>query len=82
MSARNEEDICRLAEKIKKTLYGDFVNCEFLFPYDKGGLVSAVIQNSEVIAQNYVENGVHLVVNCHQNDVAKYREYILVREGE
>ena len=77
LSARKQEDIKRLAEKIKKALYGDFVTCEFLFPYAKGGLVSALIQNSEVLEQKYVENGVHLVVNCHQNDVAKYREFCL-----
>lgn len=77
LSARRQEDIKRLAEKIKKALYGDFVTCEFLFPYAKGGLVSALIQNSEVLEQKYVENGVHLVVNCHQNDVAKYREYCI-----
>lgn len=77
MSARKPEDIERLAEKIKKTLYGDFVTCEFLFPYTKGGLVSTLIQNSEVLEQKYVENGVHLVVNCHQSDMSKYREYCL-----
>lgn len=76
LSARKPEDILRLAEKIKKHLYGDFVTRSFLFPYDKGACVSNLIQNSEVIEQNYVEKGVHLVVNCHQNDAAKYREYI------
>ncbi len=80
MSARNEDDIIRLAEKIKKALYGDYITCEFLFPYDKGGLVSALIQNSEVLEQNYVETGVHLVVNCHRNDVSKYKEYITAQE--
>lgn len=80
MSACNEEDIARLAEKIKKILYGDFVTCRFLFPYDKGGAVSELIQNSEILEQEYVENGVHLVVNCHQHDASKYREYAVVCE--
>ena len=77
LSARKPDDILRLVEKIKQVLYGDFVTAKFLFPYDKGGLVSALMQNSEVIEQKYVETGVQLVVNCHQNDVSKYREYCL-----
>ena len=76
LSARESKDILQLAEKIKKHLYGDYVTREFLFPYDKGSYVSALIQNAEVIEQNYVEKGVHLVVNCHQNDAVKYKEYI------
>ena len=77
LSARKPDDILRLVEKIKQVLYGDFVTAKFLFPYDKGGMVSALMQNSEVIEQKYVETGVQLVVNCHQNDVSKYREYCL-----
>lgn len=77
LSARRQEDILRLADKIKQHLYGDFVNGEFLFPYDKGGLAAALIQNSEVLEQKYVENGMHLVVHCHQKDISKYREYCL-----
>lgn len=77
LSARKPDDILRLVEKTKQVLYGDFVTAKFLFPYDKGGMVSALMQNSEVIEQKYVETGVQLVVNCHQNDVSKYREYCL-----
>lgn len=77
LSARRQEDILRLVDKIKQHLFGDFVTGEFLFPYDKGGLAAALIQNSEVLEQKYVENGMHLVVHCHQKDVAKYREYCL-----
>lgn len=77
LSARRQEDIMRLVDKIKQHLYGDFVISEFLFPYDKGGLAAALIQNSEVLEQKYVENGMRLVVHCHQNDISKYQEYCL-----
>ncbi len=65
----------RLTEKIQERLFHDYVTEEFLFPYEKGGLVSFFLQNSHVLEQKYVENGVHLVVNCHQSDASKYQDY-------
>lgn len=76
ISAHLDDDIIRLSDKIKKALYGDYITCEFLFPYDKCAIVSEFMRNSEVIEHKYVEDGVHLVVNCHQNDVSKYKAYI------
>ena len=75
LSAHRQEDILHLVEKIKQLLYGDFLTTEFLFPYDKGGLAAALMEHSEIIEQKYVENGMHLVVNCHKKDVSKYQEY-------
>lgn len=79
LSARQEKDIRRLAEKIRTCLYGDYVTAEFLFPFDKGNVVSYFLQNFQVLEQNYVENGVHLVVNCHKNDVHRYQEFQMNR---
>lgn len=76
ISAHLDDDIIRLSDKIKKALYGDYITCEFLFPYDKCAIVSEFMRNSEVIEHKYAEDGVHLVVNCHQNDVSKYKAYI------
>ena len=76
MSAVNSIGIKELVELIKENVYADNQDVCFLFPYEKGNLVSYFMENSTVISQEYLENGVRLVVNCHKGDVDKYNEYL------
>ncbi len=77
MSAVNDVGISELAELIKGQVYATYQDAEFLIPYDKGAVVSYFMENSTVLAQEYLENGVRLVVNCHKGDADKYSEYLL-----
>lgn len=75
ISAKKQEDMIRLSERIRTLLYRDYTRTEFLFPYEQGALVSELIQSSAKLEQKYVENGIYLVVNCHQSDREKYARY-------
>lgn len=77
MSAKTGKGLAELVDMIADTVYADNENAEFLIPYDKGQIVSYFCENAEVISQNYIEKGVHLVINCHKNDKAKYSEYLI-----
>ena len=77
MSAVNSVGIKELVELIKQQIYADNVDATFLFPYDKGNMVSYFMENATVLEQEYLENGVQLVVNCHKGDADKYSEYLL-----
>lgn len=77
MSAVNDVGISELAELIKAQVYAKYQNAEFLIPYDKGAVVSYFMENSTVREQEYLENGVRLVVNCHKGDADKYNEYLV-----
>ena len=77
MSAVNSVGIKELVELIKLQIYADNVDATFLFPYDKGNMVSYFMENATVLEQEYLENGVQLVVNCHKGDADKYSEYLL-----
>ncbi len=77
MSAVNSVGIKELVELIKKQAYADNRDATFLFPYDKGNMVSYFMENATVLEQEYLENGVRLVVNCHKGDADKYSEYLL-----
>lgn len=79
MSAKKKEGLQELLTMITDKLYADNEAAAFLIPYDKGQIVSYLCEHAEVIEQNYVENGVHLVVNCHKSDSAKYKEYMVGR---
>lgn len=77
MSAKNEIGIEELTGLIMDILYERNERTAFFIPYEKGGIVSYLCENSEVFLQNYIERGVYLVVHCHQNDKAKFAEYIV-----
>ncbi len=77
MSAVNSVGIKELVELIKQQVYADNMDVTLLFPYDKGNMVSYFMENATVLEQEYLENGVRLVVNCHKGDADKYSEYLL-----
>lgn len=77
MSAKTMQGLEQLVDMIVNTLYMDNQEVAFLIPYDKGRIVSYLCENAEVIEQKYVDNGVHLVVQCHKNDINKYEQYVI-----
>lgn len=77
MSAVNGVGIPELAELIKSKVYADHINCTFVIPYSKGGVASYFMENATVLEQSYEADGIKLTVNCHKQDVEKYREYLV-----
>lgn len=77
MSAKNGTGVAELVQLITDTLYAGNSTVSFLIPYDKGQIVSALNEKGNVISQEYVENGVYLVVNCKEREKDKYKEYIV-----
>lgn len=75
MSAKSREGITELKEMITRRLYAENSTEQYLIPYDKGRLLACLRENGDVISQEYLENGVRLVVNCRQREHEKYREY-------
>ncbi len=76
MSAVNGVGIAELAELIKGQVYADSRDATFLIPYERGAITSYFMENATVLEQEYLENGVRLLVNCHKQDVEKYKEYL------
>ncbi len=60
---------------IQEAVYADRLETEFLFPYDKGAVMSYFMENATVLEQEYLEEGVRLKVSCHKNDAEKYAAY-------
>ncbi len=82
MSAKRGDGMEALFDMILGNLYAENRKTVFLIPYDKGQIVSYLCENTEVLEQNYEENGVYLVVDCPKADMAKYEAYIVGRESE
>lgn len=60
---------------IKEKVYGDYVDCSMLFPYDQGSVASYFMEHATVGRQEYREDGLLLEMSCHRQDAAKYQQY-------
>lgn len=67
------EELCHL---IQEKVYEDQVEVSFLFPYDKGGLVSYFMENANILEQEYRQDGVFLSAKCHKQDMEKYNMFL------
>lgn len=72
MSAVNDVGINELSEMIKDKVYADNVDCTFLLPYDKGNILSYLLENGKVYSTEYREDGVLIKINCNSGDASKY----------
>lgn len=77
ISAKGNRGIEELAEMIQSRVYADNQDCRFLIPYDKGAVVSRLMENASVLEREYTERGILLHVNCSRQERAKYESYAL-----
>lgn len=75
ISAKGDMGIEELTEMIKARVYAEHEECRFLFPYEKGSIVSYFMENATVLEQEYRDDGIWLRVGCHRQDAEKYRKY-------
>ena len=57
ISAKLKEGIRELIQKIDETLYSEIYLDTFLFPYDKGNLLNIILETSEVLSTEYLNEG-------------------------
>lgn len=76
MSAGTGQGIEELVELILQKLYAAHTEAEFLFPYEKGGVMSYFMENAQVDLQEYREDGVYMKVRCNTADRDKYQDYL------
>lgn len=76
LSAKDAASLKMLTELILSKVYADFQETEFLFPYDKGNMVSYLLENAHVTEQEYLESGIRIKAKCHLADIRKYAEFV------
>lgn len=80
ISAKEESSLAMLVSMILDKVYSDYVEAEFLLPYDRGNVVSYFRENAHIYSQEYMENGTKLSVKCHKADREKYSSYLLCQK--
>ncbi len=76
ISAKEEKSLSMLVETILDKIYADFVETDFLIPYNKGNLISYFMENAQILSKEYVEDGTLIKVKCHLADKQKYEEFV------
>jgi len=76
ISARNKIGLDKLIKNIERLLFGQFVFCKLLIPYQQGSILSYIIENAYIKAVKYQNDGTLLTLKCHQRDYQRYRQYI------
>jgi len=75
MAASENCGLEELIDMIQEKVYGDFVEREYLIPYDCGNVGAYLMEHALIQGQEYREDGLFLHVKCHFRDVEKYKLY-------
>ncbi|MBD2863106.1 GTPase HflX [Paenibacillus oceani] len=81
ISARHKTGLDELMQRIRSSIFGDYVRCDMLVPFDQGRLIAYFNDNANVTATSYEENGTKLTMECRRADYEKYQAYIVEGEG-
>ena len=64
-----------LSEMIRQKLYAGNVDLEFLFPYDKGGEASKLMERANVTETEYLPEGIRMKANCTKWDAKLFKQF-------
>ncbi|MCH3965907.1 MAG: GTPase HflX [Clostridium sp.] len=76
ISAKKRIGIEDMLNVIRSKIFGGYVNCNMMIPYDKGSMVSYLNENANVKSTRYKSDGVLVSVECKESDYKKYKEYV------
>lgn len=76
MSAKLGIGIPALLQMISNIAYGSHVTCTMLLPYDKGNVLSYLLENATVFHTEYTENGTLIDLECSFEDHQRYSIYV------
>lgn len=77
ISAKNEADIEKLADKILRTLYKGRKECSFKFPYSMGAAVNEFKENCRVTDLTYENDSIMLKAVCSDREMKRYAEFLV-----
>lgn len=78
ISAISGEGMEELISIIKEYIFSDLVKVEMLIPYTDGSVVSYLNESSNIISQEYVEEGTKMIVEINKIDNEKLKRFIIL----
>ena len=66
ISAKDATSLDMLRDMILEKVYADYEEEQLLVPYDRGGLIAYLTQNTQVLAMEYTADGTLVTVRAHR----------------
>lgn len=76
ISAKNEDDIEKLKEKIVEVIKDDYIKVSMKIPYHDGKILDYIMTNYDIDKKDYDENSSILEFDISKKDYNKYERYI------
>ncbi len=76
ISAKNQDDIIRLKEKIVDVIKDDYIKVKMKIPYEDGKVLDYIMTNYDIDNKDYDESSSILELDISKKDYNKYERYI------
>lgn len=76
ISAKNQDDIIKLKEKIVDVIKGDYIKVKMKIPYEDGKVLDYIMTNYDIDHKDYDESSSILEFDISKKDYNKYERYI------
>ena len=76
ISAKNQDDIIKLKEKIVDVIKGDYIKVKMKIPYEDGKVLDYIMTNYDIDNKDYDESSSILEFDISKKDYNKYDRYI------
>jgi len=73
LSAKEKSGAAELTGLIRSHIFNDYIQCEILVPFDRGGVVSYFNEHAHVQHASYEEAGTRLTLECRVADYERFR---------
>lgn len=76
ISAKNQDDIIKLKEKIVEVIKDDYIKVKMKIPYEDGKILDYIMTNYDIYNKDYDESSSILEFDISKKDYNKYDRYI------
>jgi GTP-binding protein HflX len=73
LSVKNNEGIDELVEVIRARIFGDYIRCEVVIPFNQSRLVGYFNEHAHVLSTEYEPEGTRLRLECKMADFQRHR---------
>ena len=77
LSAKTGKGMDELVELIKKKIFGQYITCKLLIPFDRGDIVSYLNDKANVKTTEYEEDGTLMTVEMNATERTKFEDFII-----
>ncbi len=75
MAAGQSVGLDELIELISDKLFGSYCEAEFLIPYERGQIMSYLMEHALIQYTEYREEGIYIKASCSKEDYSRYAVY-------